>query len=274
MRTIRCMTIYILCCILLCILLLDTLLYWFDPLGLVAWHYTFRAQHEVMTIHPTGFAYPTGEHDFITYHATILEDGTRLVPDTNIQAACTIVFIGDSVTYGQGMNDSETWVNILAQAFPDVHFINTGRSAYSAANVLLAKQHYQGDGYIWTLIKNDANPPFNHDGSRPTTYQPPASRLYFDWFFRDLVPDVESVPMERYWQTVEQIITDNTLVIGIADEPLAEATADRYPVHLIPLWTTNISAVDIHADTRGNIEIAEHVMPFVEPFISRICRDE
>lgn len=270
MRKIRRAVIYILCCVLFCIFILDGLLYWLDPLGLVTWRYTFRAQHEAMMIHPTGFAYTTGEHWFHAYYATILADGSRLVPDTNTQGDCTIVFIGDSVTYGQGVGDSDTFVNILARNFPNVRFINTGRSAYSAGNVLLAKAYYAGDGYIWMLIGNDAEETFFHDGSQPAPYYPSATRLYFDWLRQrpDLTSNAPGNP--AYWQAVEQIATDNTLIFGI-DDPLTLETATRYPVHLIPRWTHDISRVDGHADAQGNIEIANSLLPLVEPFISRIC---
>lgn len=77
--------------------------------------------------------------------------------------------------------------------------------------------------------------------------------------------------MEQYWQSVGQIITDNTLVFGIEGDPLAMETTNHYPIHFIPQWTNNVSAVDAHASAQGNIEIAEAVLPFLEPFVSRIC---
>lgn len=270
MRTIRRAVIYTLLCILFGVLFLDALLWHVDPLGIVTWHYTFRAQYEVMGYHPTGFAYATGEHDFYAYRATILPDSSRRVPDTNVNAACTIVFIGDSVTYGQGVNDSETWINVLARQFPDVHFINTGRSAYSVGNILLAKEYYTGDGFIWMLVGNDAEPPFFYDGSHPSPHRPSATRLYYDWIIRNPVTS-QTVDMQVYWEAVEQIADNRTLILGTEHDPLTLATSERYPVHIVPRWEHSISRMDGHANAQGNIEIAELVMPFVAPFISRIC---
>lgn len=272
-RKIRRASIYILCCILACILMLDFMLWHVDPLGVVTWHYTFRAQHEVMAYHPTGFAYTTGEHWFYTYSATILADGSRRVPDTNMNADCTIVFVGDSVTFGQGVNDKDTWINQLAQRFPDVHFINSGRSAYSVGNVLLAKDYYVGDGYIWMLVGNDAEPTFFYDGSRPSANQPSATRIYLNWFLSRPGKGFDRQATDEYWQAVDTIATDNTLILAVDSDPLAFETRERYPVHIIPRWTHSLSVADGHADTQGNQEIADNTLPFVEPFISRVCND-
>lgn len=273
-RKIRRAVIYILWCILFCVSALDVLLWQLDPLGLVRWHYTFRAQHEVMQSHPTGFAYSTGAHWFHAYSATILPDGSRLVPDTNTQADCAIVFIGDSVTYGQGVNDADTWINLLARRFPDVHFINAGRSAYSAGNVLLTKHYYAGDGYVWMLVGNDAEPAFFYDSSRPSAHRPSATRLHYDWLFRNPVVESGSLDMEFYWQAVEQIADNRTLILGTDNDPLTRETATRYPVQIVQGWIHDISHVDGHANAHGNVEIANSVLPFVEPFITRICHGE
>ena len=44
--------------------------------------------------------------------------------------------MGDSVTFGYGVDDDQTWVDGMARALPDVHVINAGVSGFNSTNVL------------------------------------------------------------------------------------------------------------------------------------------
>jgi hypothetical protein len=274
-RKTRYQIIYILCCILCCIALLDAMLYWIDPLGIVRASHAKSDLQSLIINHSTGYALQSGTYLLNYYTVTTLADGSRLVPDTNLNAGCVIAFIGDSVTWGQGVNDDETWVNILASRFLNVHFMNVARSDYSAPNIAALKRVYPANGYVWLLIENDAIAPYVYQDFELSWAYPPSSRLYFDWFFRrPKTNENRSSDIEQYWQAVSEIITDNTLVFGLDGDTLAQETSSRYTVHLIPRWTQNVSTVDTHANAEGNQEIAAAVLPFVEPFITMICNGE
>ena len=57
-----------------------------------------------------------------------------------------------------GIEDDETWVNLLAQHYPDVEFLNYGRPVFAAENVLRSYNAYPADAYIWLIVDNDDFP--------------------------------------------------------------------------------------------------------------------
>ncbi len=78
----------------------------FDPWG--AWHLAQDLQSfygNLRTDDVRGYVY--GRFQYSNWSATVARRTTRLVPDTH-SSPCTLVFLGDSVTFGQGVNDSET----------------------------------------------------------------------------------------------------------------------------------------------------------------------
>lgn len=265
-----------LCSILCFILLLDALLYWIDPLGIVASVHGNHSFHAVMRDDPTGYILQAGTHRFHDYTATILADGSRAVPATNPDASCTLATIGDSMTFGQGVHDNETWVNLIAAQYPDVHVINPARPDYSAQNIAALKQTYPADGYLWMLIYNDALSPYVYSGVQPAYPYPMATALYRAWFVNRLRDTASratrQVDMQAYWQAVEQIAGDNVLIAGFAGDELTETTALRHPLILLPLYTAFVSPVDNHPNAEGHRQIADSLSPYLSPFVDTMCR--
>src|SRR5688572_6915252 len=101
----------------LSIFLLETLLRFVDPWGAVTY---FTAGGPTLDLYiPYGErdVLPAGVYSFPIWTAHINPDHTRLVPD-NAAGNCRIAFVGDSVTFGLGVDDAETWVNLLAANHP------------------------------------------------------------------------------------------------------------------------------------------------------------
>lgn len=260
--------------IIIILLVNDALLYWLDPLGVVDAMHENHDRHKHLINHPTGYAIEPGTHSWHFYDVTILEDFSRYVPDTNVNADCTIATIGDSVTFGFGVNDSETWVNLLAREYPTVHFINPARGDYSAANIALLKADTRANGYIWLIIGNDAETPYIYSGVLPSYWYPPATKIYLHWLTNRNKPLINRESDNAiYWQSVGQIITDNIIVFGFNNDPLAIETSEVYNVHLIDAWTTNVSFVDGHPNVQGHQQIAESLNPSVTRFIAQQCAD-
>jgi hypothetical protein len=259
----------------LTLLVIDFGLYHLDPLGIVSSVHGNHSFHAVMQPDPTGYRLATGTHRFHDYTATILADGSRAIPATNGNAECTLATIGDSMTFGQGVNDADTWVNLLAEQYPDVHFANPSRPDYSAVNVTALKQAYPADGYIWLLIYNDAIEPYVYSGVQPAYPYPPATTLYRAWFvnqFRGAATQgTRQTDMQAYWQAVNTIADDNVLIAGFAEDELAMTTAMQYPVILLPAYTAFVSPVDRHPNAEGHRQIADSLLPYLTPFIEMVC---
>lgn len=257
--------------------LMDALLFWIDPLGLVDAVHSNHDFNRIMIDHPTGYALPPGTHRFHYWSATILDDYTRYIPATNTAADCTIATIGDSMTFGAGVENDATWVNILAEQFQGVHFINSARPDYSAANVAGLKSMYPADGYIWLIVQGDEQIAYHYTGAQPAYAYPPATALYRVWLWNQLQGRQtffgRGNDMEGYWQAVNTIASENVLLFGFNGEPLAHATAERYPVIFVPPRSHPISAVDKHPRPAGHQGIADAMYPYMIEFIEMVCDD-
>lgn len=267
--------IAILLIIIATLLVWDAFLFWIDPLGLVNAVHANHDYNRIMLNHPTGYALPPGTHRFHDWSATILADNTRFIPATNTEADCTVATIGDSMTFGSGVEDNETWVNILAEQFQDVQFINPARPDYSAPNTALVKAYYPADGYLWLIIQGDEQVPYEYTGAQPAYPYPPATALYRVWLWdklqgRQTFHGREN-DMDGYWQSLETIAVDNVLLFGASDSSLVTITAERYPVTIIPPRSHPISAVDGHPRPAGHQAIADAMYPTVMEFIEGLC---
>ncbi len=81
---------------------------------------------------------PAGEMRFgWRWSATINPDGTRLVPDNSPACSVKIAGVGDSFTWGPSVQDQETWLNRLAQHFPQACFYNYGQWGYNVEQIAL-----------------------------------------------------------------------------------------------------------------------------------------
>lgn len=279
LANIRRTIIGILLTFLLCFAMLDALLFWFDPLGLVAYLHSFERMWETTAPSESGFTFIVGEHEMMGYSYTILEDRSRFVPATNPDATCTIVGIGDSLTFGMGVEDDETWVNLIASQYPNVHFINAGRPVFGAGNVYDSRDEYPADGYIWLVVSNDD---FGDAGytERSTEYLP-ASRLYWLYVLYPAIfkgsafnvvneygvePD-PNTPSPSADVANLMLAEDNTLIFGF----------DEYPTNrieeaiLVPIYTDTVSPTDFHPSASAYRDIVDDIAPYIADFVTDIC---
>lgn len=136
--------------------LLEIALQVFDPFGLVYLD-DIRYMYSVAQPAPNGFKLPDGVTKFSHWQATI-KDGRRVLPDS-VATGRTVYFIGDSVTFGYGVEDSETWVNLLAREF-GLNAINTAYPAFNRDNITLSLLGVpKGACVVYLAISNDAEPP-------------------------------------------------------------------------------------------------------------------
>ena len=270
-RQTRHLITYILFCVILVLLMLDTLLWQLDPLGIHAYFYGQYQQQFVMGMASHGYNLQSGAHNFGSFIVTVGASGNRIVPDTNRYADCVIAAIGDSVTFGYGVQDNETFVNILARAYPDIQWRNVARSGYSARNIALLQDAYPANGYLWLIINNDHYPKWDYTITTPSRF-PSATNLYLEHGLSK--PKAPVLDWNTYWQAVADITAHETLVFGFEGESPAIETSEQYPVYFIPAYTDFVSVYDTHPNAAGHQQIADSMMPFLEPFIARICHDD
>lgn len=211
-----------------------------------------------------GYVLPAGEYHFSNWIATILDDHSRFVPDTH-ESDCTIALVGDSVTFGYGVNDGETWANVVAQRFPDVEFVNASLTGYNAAQAYSVIQTTRASGFLFTLVWNDADALVDWRRSPVPVYMP---LLYAYWWtlnsqYRAVERDFAA--FDRAMAGVQSM--SNVQIVGFEDDPLAQ----RAGVPILPMWTHSLSPVDGHADAAGSIQIAAVMTPYIAQLIEATC---
>jgi len=93
--------------------------------------------------------------------------GGRIVPDGRKSDALRIVFLGDSVTFGEGVHDTDTFVQRVGRQlrtrldFP-VEVYNFGVGGHNTSDALWTWQRYgrhlDADLVVYTFVLNDAEP--------------------------------------------------------------------------------------------------------------------
>ena len=259
--------------ILLAILLSEALLARLDPLGFAY----FRDQMTLASLivpDPRGYNFRSGTHVLSEFAFTLLPDGlyagTRAVPDTNPTAAKTLVFVGDSVTFGYGVDDAQTWVNLVARQRPDWQVVNAGVSGYNSTNVRRSVAQYPAaDALVYLIVNNDAEPENLPDLSPA----PPDMGSWLALYLVNLPEYLHPVSADeliargeiaRYFADLRAIRTDGRVRLVAFDDAFGRLTAREFPdVALIERGTDRVSPADGHPGVRGNQEIAAQMLPLL-----------
>lgn len=257
--------------------MIEAVLYFLDPLGVVTYLHSFTLLEETNLPSETGYTFVIGEHKMLNYSYTINPDESRDVPASNSNADCTIAALGDSLTFGMGVEDDETWVNILAETYPNIEFLNYGRPVFSSGNVLRSYNAYSADAYLWLVVDNDDFPDREYFPSRGE--YPLATRLYWIYvlypaIFGELpfnillengvaITDDGSSPSAD----VADTIGENTLIFGFDELP----TNNIEQAIIIPKYTEVNSPMDAHPSVIGNQQIADGILPYMDDFIAEQC---
>jgi hypothetical protein len=220
--------------------------------------------------------YQPGHYDIHSWHYTIDRQAHRIAPHTNLLADCTIAAIGDSFTFGYGVNDNEVWIDHLAREFPRVRFINAGVSGYDSSQILRAKQRTPADGYLYLVTYND------HEDSKANAQRPyPIGLSAHDLFYLENYAEWFRVLNGTNWQPITdparfvsdlaQIGTPDTLVF-YHQEDNRELVTDTLPDAIWLEWDYGyVSTIDYHADAAGNKRVAELMRPYMDQLISEVC---
>jgi hypothetical protein len=262
--------------------LIEVLLRVTDPFGVVYFHDIANNFYDVSLPDQRGYVVAPGQYNASHWSFTILPDNTRAVPDTSPDAENTMVFIGDSVTFGYGVDDEETWVNLVAREFPDWHVINDSYPGWSIENLEGAWEMHPDADLIFVLtITNDSDEPkrvAGVPGSKPTYIQLYATMI--SYLLRGFpLPSEETVAaLEPVWrEAIGRIGADPRVtfivinVTGTYDDRVMEMFPDK--TVRIENYTQLISTVDSHANAEGNAFVARQIVPLIREKIAEWERD-
>jgi hypothetical protein len=244
------------------LLLLEGLLS-LDPVGL-----RYIRDYKILTDQiipaPAGYTYAPGVYALSRSTVTMLDDGTRLVPDSNPDGASTLVVVGDSVTFGLGVSDDQTFVNLIARELPNTQVINTGMPAFNIGNIRRVVELQPPDARILYLITdNDADPAFEPSFD-------PADRLpdmpWTSLYFRFLPVVLQATDpnfgnagsdLDAFLSEVSVLADDPRVLIVGYDDVLTRMTPGAI---LIEPFTTQLSFADKHPDANGHWQIAQQIV--------------
>jgi hypothetical protein len=239
-------------------------MHYFDDVGSI-WEHVIPHENRVYVLSP-------GVYHFSNWSVNQLNDYTRLVNNSQ-EGACKVVFLGDSVTWGHGVNDDDTWVNLLAAQLPGTTVINAGFDAYNSENVLGTLADYpDAHLFVYLIFANDAVPTL--DVHRKPHYS--MLGKYLLYIVEQLSGDADQSQHSdtiRFKAEIQQMGLDPRVIFIGFDEPLAQSLKPEYDVFLIPAYRNSISKVDFHPNPEGHKEIAEAVLPYVRAAVERQCAD-
>jgi len=223
-----------------------------------------------------------------TYHfshwSAQVENGMRVTPATNLDSTCVIAFLGDSVTFGYGVEDDQTWVNLVAQGLPNVQVRNYGVTQYNSTNVLGTRQAYPDySAYIYTIVQNDVEPVFDpatthsvvQGAGQPWMVQYMQVLLRRGRFSEDPNADLENTAdVDRFFSEVDALLAaGRTHLVAFNQDMLTQEIVKRNDPVLTVDYPPNhaISLVDQHLNPEGNRELADSVLPLIRDIAEQTC---
>ncbi len=244
-----------------------------DPWGVLAYHRDLQTIYDSFRESPRGYTSAPGTYRLSSWSATILPDGTRRVPASAVGAPCTLVLAGDSVTFGHGVDDADTWANLVAAGLPGVGVVNAGTAGYNAGDVLRTVRDVPGDVYLYLMLENDADGPF--PWRRLQHRSPPRLALRLYLYTAGLARPAPPPDYDRFDRDLAHLLEDRRVTIVAFDEgrPLVSRVRARHPgaVRLIPTYAAVNSRADAHGDAASNRAIAASVLPIAREALGRGC---
>lgn len=272
--------------IIITLVMIEILLRVLDPWGFVYFNDLATISASFVDDDNRIYSLPDGDYHFSNWTATVTNQ-LRSTPNTNPDADCRIALLGDSVTFGYGVNDDETWVNILSEQYPNVYLMNTGVTTYPIEPIVGTYQMYQNeaDGFLYLIISNDghdAQDTPNENLDNPTQ-NIPLSLLYFGYYLIRLniidTPEttdgMNEEEIKRFLENMEILAEeDNIVFMSFGEKEITEIALDAgYEVHVLPPYPNEhrISFLDVHLNATGNTVLAQQIAPILDELIEQSC---
>lgn len=258
---------------LLTIGLAELALWWIDPLGITT---LYTDQDQIVTIaNAEGYTLDPGRHQMRGWSYTIDQAGNRLMPSS--AADCRIAFVGDSITFGQGVNDDQSFAYQIALDHPEAMFINAAKIAYNIANVTASIGNHPADGYIYFISDNDDGLPWARaESDWGKRRELPARRCalcyHINFFFQPRPPVV--VDREAFWEALAGLTASDAVLLAAMGSPLGDEISARYPsIPLIPRWRFDqqISWADGHPNAAGHVYLLNALREILTDFVAKRC---
>lgn len=236
-----------------------------------------------------GFTIQDGNYEYSHWEATIAEE-TRMIPNTNPDATCNIVILGDSVAFGYGVDDADVWVNQLATQFADVHFVNTAIPRYNSTNVLQTYEAFaEGDAYLYMIVNNDTATAIDLETMEfagggeglPFLVRYTNFAIYRGGGTAYIAPDdpnnlvADTAQTRRFFSELDTLLEDERVYLAAFElESVTNTLLDRdYAVTILEYPPQRISITDYHLTAEGNGELANQLVPLIATIVTERCSE-
>jgi hypothetical protein len=220
--------------------------------------YTLRWDHV-----DDGYPLPAqGHYTMRGWALTILDDHTRLVPDSS-PSDCRIVLVGDSIAMGWGVDDDETWINQLAHLVPGIEFVNATTPGATLEQIERRQSEVVGDGYIFLLRRRHVSDKSQSRIPLPSVYELSLT-AHLKWRLAAAfnTPAVLNIP--SYEAHIQSITAARPTLLVSYDV--------QYPGATFIEWISEpISLYDGHPTAASNNEFARLLVKPVQNFINEAC---
>lgn len=248
---------------------MEALLRLFDPLGLRYFQNLQYLYNYYESSSTRIFELKAGDYTLNGWRVRELANGQRNVPD-NPDGACTLVFVGDSVTWGEGVDDSAVWVNLVAKQLPGINVIDAASLFYNSENVRGSVKDYpDAQAIIYFIIGND--PEVTVTQIPRGVSNASALSYYLTYLLNPTGGYNPSEDWPRFYRDLDAMRGDPHVTFVAFDAPFGRELAARYPVKLIPIYTHWLSYVDTHANVEGNQQIAAGILPIAQAVVKDKC---
>jgi hypothetical protein len=203
------------------------------------------------------------------------ESGDRIMPPSD--GACTLAFVGDSLTFGQGVNDMDTFAYRIAQQYPDVRFLNLAKIAYNIGNVRTVVESHPAEGYIYYIADNDdglswARP--ESEWGQPRELPPRLSALrYYVATLQEMNAPAITDP-DGFWRDFDALESRGDVLMFAMGSTLADDIQAREPdITVIPRWSVDlkVSWIDWHPNPAGHQYLIDAMQPEIAAFVASRC---
>lgn len=242
------------------IVILEIIVAMLDPLGIAAYRNGLAMLRSIRYPTNEGYALNDGQHTIEHWTVTV-ENGLRVVPDTNKSASKELIILGDSVAFGFGVDDSDTFANLIARQLPDWHVINTAQTGYSIGNIERTSSLYpEAECLVYVSVSND-NESDVLNGTETYVYMPALLAYGQYYVLRSIYPVVGYDD----WLKRAKALFDSGVLITVFDESRqAESVKNaNLPFPIIPRHKSTVSYGDSHPDATAHQAITDSLMPLI-----------
>ncbi len=175
------------------------------------------------------------------------------------------MFIGDSVTFGYGVDDDQTWVNLIARdaARRPRHQRRGERLQLDQRRSRTLAQYPDADALVYLIVNNDAEPEKQPDFDH---LRPPDTSSWLALYLLNLPEYLSPISasdeiargdIPRYFDDLRAILAIERVLAVAFDDAFGRMTVrDCCAIPLIARGTDRVSPADGHPGVRGNQEIA------------------